>query len=267
MAARLLLLLIAATGLVAACGGGSGGGPPKPPPPTVLNSTSCRPPAQHPEPVILVHGTFAATDWSAIGPALARRGYCVSTFDYGDAGTAEISLSAHELAAYVSRVLARTHARQVSIVGHSEGGMMPRYYVRFLGGAKTVRNLIALSPSNHGTQNPLGLIGAALGCTACAEQVSFGSAFLSQLNAGEEAPGPVDYTVIQTAYDNVVTPYTSAFLHGPAARITNVVLQQRCSDDLADHQAITTDPVAIQWIENALGRRGPANPAFQPHCG
>jgi triacylglycerol lipase len=267
MAARLLLLLIAAAGLASACGGGAGGGPPKPPPPTVVNDASCRPPAQHPEPVILVHGTFAATDWSAIAPALASRGYCVSTFDYGDAGTAEISLSAHELATYIRRVLARTHAQRVSIVGHSEGGLMPRYYIRFLGGANKVRNLVGLSPSNHGTQNPLGLVGAAFGCAACGEQVSSGSSFLNKLNAGDEAPGPVDYTVIQTVYDEVVVPYTSAFLHGPAARVTNIALQESCRADAADHLAITTDPVAIQWVENALSRNGPADPAFQPRCG
>jgi triacylglycerol lipase len=231
-----------------------------------VDSPTCRPPAQHPDPVVLVHGTFAATSWSVIAPALARRGYCVFTFGYGNRGTGEIAQSAHQLAAFVDRLLARTHAQHVSIVGHSEGGLMPRYYIRFLGGAAKVRALIGLSPSNHGTENPVGLMGAAWGCTACAEQVAFGSPFLGRLNAGDETPGPVDYTVIQTMYDEVVLPYMSAFLHGPAARVTNVTLQARCPRDISGHLGIVTDPVALQWVEDALARTGPADPAFRPRC-
>jgi triacylglycerol lipase len=270
---RLLLALLALT--AAGCGGGAHRASsvtpaPRtvvPPPPTVVNSPACRPPPQHPQPVVLVYGTFAATSWQLIGPALARRGYCVLTFSYGNLGTGEIASSARQLAAFVDKTLARTHAQRVSIVGHSEGGMMPRYYIRFLGGAAKVGDLIALSPSNHGTENPLVLEGAALGCTACAEQEATGSAFLRRLNSGVEAPGPVDYTVIQTIYDAVVIPYTSAFLSGPAARVTNVTLQRRCPGDVTGHLGIATDPVALQWIENALGRPGPANPAFRPRCG
>jgi len=262
-----LLVVIASAGFAAGCGdGGHRDASVEPPPPTVIDSVSCRPPAQHPDPVVLVHGTFGATSWALIGPALARRGYCVFTFDYGNFGTGEIAQSARELAAFVDPLLARTHARQVSIVGHSEGGMMPRYYIRFLGGAAKVRDLIGLSPSNHGTESPLALEGAALGCTACAEQEAVGSQFLDRLNRGDETPGPTDYTVIQTIYDEVVIPYTSAFLDGPAARVTNVGLQTRCPGDITGHIGIATDPVALQWVEDALARPGPADPAFRPRC-
>ena len=37
------------------------------------------------------------------------------------------------------------------MVGHSQGGMMPRYYLKNLGGAAEVHTLVGLSPSNHGT--------------------------------------------------------------------------------------------------------------------
>jgi triacylglycerol lipase len=271
MVLRRLLPLIAI--LATACGGGgvhlttpAPTPAPTPPPPTTVDDSSCRPPRQHPDPIVLVHGTFATTDWQLIGPALASRGYCVFTFNYGDLGTAEIAQSAHQLDSYVNRLLARTRAKKVSIVGHSEGGLMPRYYARFLGGASKVDDLVGLAPSNHGTQSPLGLEGAALGCTACAEQLAFGSPFLARLNSGGETPGPVDYTVVETTFDEIVLPYTSAFLAGPAGRVTNVALQDRCPSDIAGHLGITTDPVALQWVENALARRGPADPGFQPRC-
>ena len=238
----------------------------QPPPPTVVDSAACKPPPQHPDPVVLVPGTFAETSWATIGPSLAHRGYCVFTLSYGNAGTSDIVGSAHQLARFVDQLLKRTRAHHVAIVGHSEGGLMPRYYIKFLGGANKVSALVALAPSNHGTTNPLALVGALSGCTACGQQMSWGSAFLQRLNMGNETPGPVDYTVIETQYDQVVTPHSSAFLAGPRARVTNITLQTRCPADQVGHLGITTDPVALQWVENALARHGPANPAFAPAC-
>ena len=200
-----------------------------------------------------------------IGPRLAQLGYCVYTFDYGNSGTADIVSSAGQLAGFVTRVLSRTKASRLSIVGHSEGGMMPRYYIKFLGGATKVATLVALAPPNHGTLNLTTFGGAMTGCTACAQQQA-GSSFLSELNAGDEAPPPVTYTVIETMYDEVVIPYTSAFLTGPAARVTNIMLQQRCPHDFVGHLGITNDPVALQWVENGLAGAGPADPNFIPSC-
>ncbi len=135
--------------------------------------------------------------------------------------------------------------------------MMPRCYVKNLGGAAKVDDLIGLAPSNHGTTNPL----APYGCTACTQQVA-GSPSITALNAGDETPGDVSYTQIETRNDEVVTPYTSAFLDSG----TNVLLQDTCQSDPVEHLAIIADPVALQWVENALGRPGPADPAFVPRC-
>jgi triacylglycerol lipase len=234
-----------------------------PAPPTTLNS-SCKPPPQHPEPVILVPGTYGVTSWQLIGPALANLGYCVYTFTYGNNETGNIVTSAHELATFVSHLLKVTGASHVAIVGHSQGGMMPRYYIKFLAGAGKVAKLIGLAPSNHGTLDPSAL-GALTGCIACAQQQA-GSAFLAKLNSGDETPPPVDYTVIETIYDTVVVPYTSAFLTGPTTRVTNITLQQQCPGDLSNHLTLPTDPVALQWVENALASTGPARPSFVPVC-
>jgi triacylglycerol lipase len=63
----------------------------------------------------------------------------------------------------------------------------------------------------------------------------------------------------------VVTPYTSAFLaEGP--RTTNVLLQDDCPLDVSEHVGIQYDPAALQWVENALGRTGPARASFKPDC-
>ncbi len=236
--------------------------------PTGANDWSCRPTAQRPEPVVIVHGTFGdkkslLDDLSA---AMVGDGFCVFSLDYGNRATGDIKASARQLKRFVRKVLAATGADKVSMVGHSQGGMMPRYYIRFLGGAKYVDDLVGLSPSNHGTEivgdpsNPLtgGL------CPACNQQAA-GSAFLTRLNKGDETPGDVSYTQISTRYDEVVVPYTSAFLaEGP--QTTNVTIQDSCPDDLAEHVFIPMSRTAIAWALNALERPGPADPGFTPVC-
>lgn len=148
------------------------------------------------------------------------------------------------------------------MVGHSQGGMMPRYYLKFLGGASKVDDLVGLSPSNHGTSNPLLLTpGLNLLCPSCLQQRT-GSAFLRRLNAGDETPGAVSYTNIVTAYDEVVLPYSSGYLSGP--RTTNIKLQSKCPYDVTGHLLIPSNGPAIRLVLNALGRRGPANPTYQP---
>jgi triacylglycerol esterase/lipase EstA (alpha/beta hydrolase family) len=245
--------------------------------PPGANDWSCRPSAAHPYPVVLVHGTFGdMTDsWQALSPVLANRGFCVYALNYGGdtatdpiQATGPIEDSAAQLGSFVTQVLRATHATRVDIVGHSQGGMMPREYIGFLGGASKVHALVGLAPSNHGT-TLFGLStlasgfpggGSALaGCDACSEQLA-GSAFLAQLNAGSETRPHVTYTVIESKYDDVVTPYTSAFLDG--AGVTNITLQQQCPLDFADHLAIIYDPIALADVVNALD---PAH-ATPPPC-
>ena len=243
------------------------------PAPPGANDWTCRPTATHPSPVVLVHGTAEnmLDNWLAVSPALKAKGYCVFALNYGAGdgaplgiyGTERIERSAQELADFVARVRSATGAAKVALVGHSQGGMMPRYYLKFLGGTRSVDELVGLSPSNHGTANPLTPV-VGLACVACLQQMA-GSPFLVQLNAGDETPGNVSYTQVVTRYDEVVVPYTSGYLD-PGPRTTNVRLQDACPLDVTDHLGISYDPAAIQWVEHALARPGPADPGFRPAC-
>jgi triacylglycerol esterase/lipase EstA (alpha/beta hydrolase family) len=259
-------------------------------PPPGANDWSCRPSSAHPYPVVLVHGTLEnmAYNWYTLSPLLRNEGYCVFALNYGQqaervfgfpgaepaGGTGDIPTSAGELASFVGQVLSATHSAKVDIVGHSQGGMMPRYYLRFLGGAARVHALVGLSPSNHGTTvdgftTLFGLIGledagdATIGaaCGLACEQQLVGSQFLQELNAGGDAVPGVEYTVIETRYDEVVTPYTSAFLSG--SRVENIELQQQCALDGSEHLATPFDHIALRDVLNALD---PAHAQF-PVCG
>jgi len=245
-------------------------------PPPGANNWSCQLTAAHPYPVILVHGTFANMDdnWQAASPLLADNGYCVYAFNYGGSsasspiqGTGEIAASAAQLASFVSTVLSATGASKVDLVGHSQGGMMPRYYINFLGGASKVNDFVALAPSNYGTTldgitelaSLLGASSAINGtlssvCEACVEQEQ-GSAFLASLNATPTVSG-VKYTVIESVDDEVVTPYTNAFLPA-AANVTNITVQNQCLLDGSDHLEIAADPIALADMLNALDPSAP----------
>jgi triacylglycerol esterase/lipase EstA (alpha/beta hydrolase family) len=248
--------------------------------PPGANNWSCKPAAAHPYPVVLVHGTLANMDdnWQAASPILANHGYCVFAFSYGGAsptsdfqGTGDIATSAGQLASFVNQVLAATGASKVDFVGHSQGGMMPRYYINFLGGASKVDKLVALAPSNYGTTlDGLTALGETLSllvpinsvlsttCEACVQQ-EVGSSFLATLNA-DPTVSSVSYTVIETRDDEVVTPYANAFLP-PGPNVTNITLQNQCPLDSSDHLEIASDPVAMADILNALD---PAQPVKVP---
>jgi triacylglycerol esterase/lipase EstA (alpha/beta hydrolase family) len=256
--------------------------------PPGVNLSSCNPAASGPQqyPVILLPGTLydMADTWQALGPILADDGWCVYGLNYGATASTTLSggriwsvgdipNSARQLATFVGQVLAATGASKVDLVGWSQGGMMPRWYLRFDDGAAYVHDLVGLAPSNHGTTvDGMGALFdavTALGlpapltlaqCPACTQQLA-GSAFLKRLNAGGDTVPGVRYTVIETEDDEVVTPYTSAFLSGPA--VTNVTLQDQCPDDHADHLAMPYDSAALQDVMQALDD----DPSFSVDCG
>ncbi|GAA3053931.1 alpha/beta fold hydrolase [Streptomyces roseofulvus] len=233
------------------------------------NDWNCKPSAAHPRPVVLVHGTLGNSidNWLALAPYLVNRGYCVYSLDYGQLpnvpffhGLGPIERSAGQLDAFVDRVLAATGAPEADLVGHSQGGMMPRWYLKFLGGAEKVNALVGIAPDNHGT-TLLGLTrllpyfpGAEDLITAntpgLTDQIA-GSAFLTRLNEGGDTVPGVRYHVIATQYDEVVTPYRSQFLSGP--NVTNVLLQDKCALDLSEHVTVgTVDRIAFHEVANAL---------------
>jgi len=248
-------------------------------PPPGSNIWSCRPSAAHPYPVILVHGLFAneTDNWQTYGPLLADDGYCVFSFTYGNdlstqapldnvGGLAPMEQSAQVLSGFVDQVLAATGASKVDIVGHSEGATIPYWYIKFDGGAAKVAHMVGLAPVVHGTDVALGsgLIDELLtafggsvseeaavaeGCASCAEFAP-DSSFIETLDAGGVAVPGVIYTQIMTHYDELVVPYTNGMVVAPNS--TNIVVQDQCALDFADHVALAADPVAAQDVLNAL---------------
>lgn len=248
-------------------------------PPPGANNWSCRPSRAHPNPVILVHGLTAneTDNWQTFGPLLADNGYCVFSLTYGNdlstsppfddiGGLIPMEQSAEVLSTFVNQVLAATGASKVDILGHSEGATMPYWYIKFDGGASKVARMVGLAPVVHGTDDAIGpaviqeLVtafggspseaqAAELQCQSCPEFAPT-SSFIQQLDAGGIAVRGVVYTQIMTEYDELVVPYTNGMVVAPHS--TNIVLQNQCVLDFADHVALAADPVAAQDVLNAL---------------
>jgi triacylglycerol esterase/lipase EstA (alpha/beta hydrolase family) len=248
------------------------------------NDWNCKPSSSHPYPVVLVPGTFVnlGANFVALAPELANAGYCVFALNYGMnylslgriGGLGDIAQSAQQLKDFVNQVLSATHAAKVDIVGHSQGGMMPNYYIKRLGGAAKVRTLVGLAPSNHGTTlSGIVTLGANLNLLGFANSIlvgigtpglvqqEVGSSFQNALWAdGDTVAGP-RYVVIETSHDSVVTPYQNAFLSG--SNVTNILLQDQCPSDPVGHIGIFLDGPALQ---NVLNQLGPNTPGFHPSC-
>ena len=252
-------------------------------PPPGSNDFSCHPSAAHPRPVVLVHGLLAnqTDNWQTISPLLANHGYCVFSLTYGTkaevsspfyqpGGLKTMEESAQQLSEFVDRVRAATGAAQVDIVGHSEGSLMPDYYVKFLGGAQAVSHYVGITTLWHGT-NLAGLasidqLGRAFGlssgleqavssfCASCPEFLT-GSPFMTKLRDGGIAVPGVTYTSIVTRNDELVAPYTSGIETAP--NMTNLVVQKQCPIDQAEHVSMAADPIVAQDVLNALDPEHP----------
>jgi triacylglycerol esterase/lipase EstA (alpha/beta hydrolase family) len=154
--------------------------------------------------------------------------------------------------------------------------VLPRWYMRFDGGASKVSTLVGLAPSNHGTTvdglqtltddlGAVGVLGSAfdvLGSPAASQQL-VGSQVNATLDAGGDTVPGVAYTNIVSSNDEVVTPYTNQYLTaGPGATVHNILLQNVCALDQGDHLSVVYDHIALRLMLNALD----PSTAQQPTC-
>ncbi len=150
-----------------------------------------------------------------------------------------------------------TGASRVDLIGHSQGGLVGRYYVKNLGGANEVDSMISLGAPHYGTSlanlaTLLGL-GSCLGVVAC-QQMAIGSSFLANLNAGDDTIGNVVYTNIASALDEIVTPYWNAFLNNDGNN-RNVLVQSPCFLRVVGHIGLPLDGTVYSGIQDALAHR------------
>ncbi|OLF17169.1 alpha/beta fold hydrolase [Actinophytocola xanthii] len=205
------------------------------------------------DPVVVVAGTFGpAFFYEPLAARVRAGGAQAFVFELPALGTGDIANSARALDTFVDGVLARTGASRVDLVGHSQGGLVGRQFIRFEGGSAVVDSLVSLGAPHYGTAvaniaDFFGL-GTCLGVVAC-EQMALGSDFLARLNAGDDTVGNVRYTNLFTALDELVRPVQNAALADGA---TNVLIQSQCPARVVAHVGLALDGTAYDGVRDAL---------------
>jgi hypothetical protein len=218
-------------------------------------------------PVLLVPATgvnpHANYSWNW-EPALSALGIPWCTVELPGNSMGDIQVAGE----YVVHAIRKMHAvsgRKISIMGHSQGAMLPRWAFRFWPDTRAmVDDDIGFAGTNHGTAAAIPV--CLPGCSPAFQQQRSDSQFTQALNSGQETFPGISYTAIYTHTDWVVVPNLddtgSTSLHGGGGEITNVAIQDICPLDINEHLLIgTIDPVAYALAIDAIGHPGPADPS------
>jgi Putative serine esterase (DUF676) len=178
--------------------------------------------------------------------------------------TGDIQVAGEYVVNAIRTMYARA-GRRISIIGHSQGGMLPRWAFRFWPDTRAmVDDDIGLAATNHGTYSSIPV--CLPGCAEAVWQQTVGSEFIKALNSYQETFPGISYTEVYTHTDIVVTPNLddtgSSSVHGGGGEITNVAIQDVCLLDVADHIYLgVVDNVAYRLAIDALTHSGPASPS------
>jgi pimeloyl-ACP methyl ester carboxylesterase len=166
------------------------------------------------------------------------------------------------LAAFVTRVLIRTGANKVALVGSSRGGLAIRHYVRFGGGAAHVSHVITCGTPNHGV----------MASASMQPENEFNglSPYLRALNGGSEVVRGVRYLALRSDSLDKYAQATGAALGAPGMQTgvdamspalkgaTNIVLPG------TDHREVAFGPEAFAAQYRFITGRAPRTLDIEP---
>jgi triacylglycerol lipase len=186
------------------------------------------------DPILFVHGYVeSASLWNTMIGRFEKDGYpksYLSAYSYNTSQSNKVD--AEEVKSHVESLLKSTGATKVDIIAHSMGSLNSRWYIKFLGGESKVDDWVSLGGPNHGTETANFCFS-----TSCVE-MRVGSKFLSELNAGDETPGTVNYGTWWSPCDEIINPDESVLLSGASNHKTACI----------SHTALTTDETVYKEV-------------------
>jgi hypothetical protein len=161
---------------------------------------------------------------------------------------------------YVTYAMRRMYAlagRRIATLGHSQGGMIMRWSLRFWPDTRRmVDKVIGLEGDNQG-----GLAGNGTcprGCAVAYAQQEYHSRFIEALNSRQQTFRGISYTEIYSTDDTGSSGPGPIAVHGPG-RISNVSVQSVCPGHHVVHVVLgTLDPVAYALALFTLEHSRPA---------
>jgi pimeloyl-ACP methyl ester carboxylesterase len=207
------------------------------------------------DPIVIVSGLATpAISHVLLKARFELDGYKVKIFELPNAGLGDIAQSSAALAPVVDQFMAANGASKVDLIGHSEGGIVARFYIKNLGGLGKVDSFISLASPQYGTAiaNLADFFGIddLLSCVAC-QQMAIGSPFLAALNAGPDVGGTVAVTTFRTSWDIAVRPVDNAKLVGA----DNHLVQDPCWLKTTGHSDFAFDGAAYDGMRDAIRKQ------------
>ena len=179
-------------------------------------------------PIIFVHGNIVDSScWNSILEYFLEEGIPGSklwTIDFDNVGEPHDSM-AEQLEEFVDRVLKKTEASEVQLIGHSLGATGIRYWMESYDRYDAVETVIYMAGAIHGTYMCLLEDWFDDEITEPCQRISVDAMnrgnLLSDLNEGDETPGDVDYYTIRASCDRyfLMNP-TSPKLKGANENVT-----------------------------------------------
>ncbi|MEK7953840.1 esterase/lipase family protein [Luteolibacter soli] len=155
--------------------------------------------------VVLVHGIFQ-NDWRCFGflrHDLEERGIeCLAPSLKPADGRDGLPAMAEQLRREIDQRFGSKE--RVVVIGFSMGGLISRYYLQELGGAKRCDGFFTISTPHHGTKMAHLFYGEG------ARQMRPGSDFLTHLEATENRLGSMPIVSYRTPADLIIRPTTSS---------------------------------------------------------
>ena len=206
------------------------------------NDPECVPAPEHPQPVLLIHGTWSsAEDMKALAPPLVDAGYCVHSLEYG------------------------WHRESVrgNVPGTNGVGDVRESAAEFvddaiyLAGTHRGTSMDGLDQLNLHSSSAAVAVGDAVLGPAALQQLN-GSDVVAHLESLPDTQPGVDYTVLASVDDTTASTAPGAFLEaGPGATVTNALIQDVCpaAPSPFTHDHMRDHPIVHGLVLEALAGR------------
>lgn len=214
-------------------------------------------------PVLLVPGTFETSEQAyswGYERVLRASGHPVCTVSLPDYGVGDMQLTVEYVVNAVRVMNENSGGKKISIIGHSQGGLLAGWAVRYWPDlSNRVEDIISLDSPYGGTATGNVICGIGY-CPVLAWQVRRGSNWSKAMRSAP-VPTEVSYTSIGSRFTDLITPSPDA-TYLPGA--TQVIVQDICPGRYVGHLDMLSDAVAHAVVIDALGHVGPAKPGRIP---
>ncbi len=125
---------------------------------------------------------------------------------------APIEFQASKFAELVNGILKKHNSQKFIGIGHSQGGIILRYYAQKIGGVDKIEKLITIGSPNQGTK--IGIFARSFN----GKQMRYQSDFIKSLN--QEIPVGLNLLCILSPTDNMILPWTGGKVENKEYYIT-----------------------------------------------